>query len=150
MHLQAPLDTLDVGMFEAMFHALDASFERLIGPARSRLMVIPIRDDAGSVIGGLWGHTLFHWLVIEMLVIPEALRNQGMGSALVALAEAEAKARGCIGAYVDTFSFQAAPFYRKLGYTVFGTLENFPPGHDRLYLSKRFASPPTQDAEAPQ
>lgn len=150
MQLQVPLDTLDVGMFDAIFRALDASSERLIGSARSRLMVIPIRDDAGVVTGGLWGHTLFQWLVIEMLVIPEALRNQGIGSALVAQAETEARTRGCIGAYVDTFSFQAAPFYRKLGFTMFGMLENFPPGYNRLYFSKRFASPPPEKAGAPQ
>ena len=150
MQLQTPLDTLDVSMFEAIFRALDATSERLIGSARSRLMVIPIRDDAGAVIGGLWGHTLFQWLVIEMLVIPETLRNQGIGSALVALAETEARARGCIGAYADTFSFQAAPFYHKLGFTVFGVLENFPPGHNRLYFSKRFAALPPEDAGAPQ
>ena len=150
MQLQAPIDTLDVDMFEAIFRALDTSSERLIGSARSRPMVIPVRDDAGTVTGGLWGHTLFQWLVIEMLVIPEPLRNQGIGSALVALAETEARARGCIGAYADTFSFQAAPFYRKLGFTVFGTLENFPPGHDRLYFSKRLASLPFQDAGAPR
>ncbi len=150
MQLQTPLDTLDVGMFESIFSALDASSERLIGSARPRLLVIPLHGDAGAVIGGLWGHTLFQWLVIEMLVIPEALRNQGIGSALVVQAETEARARGCIGAYTDTFSFQAAPFYRKLGFTVFGTLENFPPGHNRLYFSKRFASPPPKDAGEPR
>ena len=149
MQLQTPDDKLDVGMFEAIFRALDASSERLIGSAQPRLVVIPLRDDAGAVIGGLWGHTLFQWLVIEMLVIPEALRNQGIGSSLIALAETEARARGCIGVYTDTFSFQAAPFYRKLGFTVFGTLENFPPGHNRLYFSKCLASPPPKNAEAP-
>lgn len=150
MQSRTPVDKLDVGMFEAIFRAMDASSERLIGPARPRLVVIPLRDDAGAVIGGLWGHTLFQWLVIEMLVIPEALRNQGLGSSLLALAEAEAQARGCIGACTDTFDFQAAPFYRKLGFTVFGTLENFPPGHNRLYFSKQFAPPPPGNAGAPQ
>ena len=148
MQLQAPLDALDVGMFDAIFRALDESSERLIGSAQSRLMVIPLRDDTGAVSGGLWGHTLFQWLVIEMLVIPEALRNRGLGSALVARAETEARTRGCIGACVDTFSFQAAPFYRKLGFTVFGTLENFPPGYSRIYFSKRFVSSPPEEAEA--
>ena len=150
MQVQTPVDTLDVGMFESIFSALDASSERLIGSARPRLLVIPLRDEAGAVIGGLWGHTLFQWLVIEMLVIPEALRNQGIGSTLIALAETEARTRGCIGVHTDTFSFQAAPFYRKLGFTVFGTLENFPPGHNRLYFSKRFAPPPPKNAGAPQ
>jgi hypothetical protein len=51
--------------------------------------------------------------------------------------EAEAIRRGCHGAFLDTFSYQARPFYEKLGYEVFGTLEDYPPGHQRFYMRKR-------------
>ena len=44
--------------------------------------------------------------------------------------------RGCHSAWVDTFSFQAPGFYRKLGYEVFGELD-YPPGHKRFFLRKR-------------
>ncbi len=91
--------------------------------------------------GGLWGCTLFQWLHVQMLFVPERLRGQGVGSALMATAETEARARGCHGVLVDTFSFQAAPFYQKLGFTLFGVLEDFPPGHDRLYFRKIFRAP---------
>jgi hypothetical protein len=37
-------------------------------------------------------------------------------------AEQEAKARGCRGAWLDTYSFQARGFYERLGYAVFGAL----------------------------
>jgi hypothetical protein len=50
------------------------------------------------------------------------------------------RARGCIGSFLDTFSFQARPFYEKQGYTVFGRIENFPKGHTRFLLSKRWDS----------
>ena len=129
------------GTFEAMFRALEACSGSLIGPAALRLLVIPIADDAGRVAGGLWGHTQFRWLHIEMLVVPEPVRGRGIGSALVAAAEAEARDRGCLGAHVDTFSFQAISFYQKLGFTVFGVLDNFPPGHQRLYYQKRLEPP---------
>jgi GNAT superfamily N-acetyltransferase len=114
----------------------------LIGPATPRLLVIPIRDDSGSVAGGLWGHTQFQWLHVEMLLVPEPLRGQGVGSALMAAAESEARKRGCLGAHLDTFSFQAASFYEKLGFTRFGVLDNFPPGHRLLYFQKRFEASP--------
>lgn len=39
-------------------------------------------------------------------------------------AELYAVERGCTNAFLDTFSFQARPFYEKLGYRVFGILEN--------------------------
>jgi GNAT superfamily N-acetyltransferase len=126
------------GTYEAIFQALDACSSNLIGPAKPRALVIPIRDDADVVRGGLWGCTMFEWLHVQMLVVPESLRGQGIGSALMALAEMEAKARGCRGMHVDTFSFQAEAFYRKLGFSLFGVLEDFPPGHKQLYFSKQF------------
>jgi ribosomal protein S18 acetylase RimI-like enzyme len=55
-------------------------------------------------------------------------------------AEAEAIHRGCRGAWLDTFSFQARGFYERLGYSIFGTIENFPPGHRRFFLKKDFAA----------
>lgn len=124
--------------FEAMFRALDASTATLIGPARPHLLVIPIRNDAGAVVGGFWGCTLFAWLHVQMLIVPEVLRGQGVGTALMTLAEREARARGCLGVRVDAFSCQAAPFYRKIGFSVFGVLEGFPPGHSQVHFCKHF------------
>ena len=140
-HGFAPSDSPDQGTFEAIFHALDASSRPVIGPAQPRLLVIPIRDDDGVVAGGLWGVTSFQWLHVQMLFVPEPLRGRGVGSALMASAETEARRRGCRGVYVDAFNFQAAPFYQKLGFMQFGVLDDFPPGHRRIYLCKRFDAP---------
>ena len=130
-------DSAEPGTFEAIFHALDAASRDRIGPAKPRLLVIPIRDDAGVAIGGLWGVTLFRWLHVEMLLVPEPMRGQGVGTALMELAETEARSRGCLGMHVDTFSFQAAPFYEKMGFSQFGVLDDCPPGHARLFFQKR-------------
>jgi len=45
------------------------------------------------------------------------------------------KAYGCHGVFLDTHSFQA-PDYKKHDYKEFGRLEDFPPGHLRIWLSK--------------
>jgi GNAT superfamily N-acetyltransferase len=66
------------------------------------------------------------------------MRGTGIGSGLLTRLEAEARDRGCIGAWVDTFSFQARPFYEKHGYALFGSIEDQPPGHARHFLFKRF------------
>jgi GNAT superfamily N-acetyltransferase len=129
---------------------LDADSEALIGPTRPHWLVLPIHNDHGEVTGGFWGCTTFRWLQVQMLIVPEPLRGQGVGSALMATAETEARERGCIGAYVDAFSFQAAAFYRKLGYTPFGVLHDFPPGYDRVFFSKRFDSPPVSQTPPPR
>ena len=133
-----PFDAPSPGTFETIFHALEASSLDLIGPMRPRLLVIPILDDAGAVAGGFWGCTLFEWLHVQLLFIPEPSRGRGVGSALMRSAETEARKRGCIGSHVTSFSFQATPFYEKLGYTWFGQLDDYPPGHSLVHLRKRF------------
>jgi len=144
LHRPAHHDHPAPGVFEAIFRALDADSADLIGPTAPQLLAIPIRDDTGAVAGGFWGCTLFRWLHVQMLFVPAPLRGQGIGSALIGSAETEARERGCLGAHVDAFSFQAAPFYRKLGYTPFGVLHDFPPGHDRVFFCKRFGTPATR------
>lgn len=134
-------DTPPPGTFDAIFRALDACSQDLIGPVQPHLLAIPLQDDEGAVIGGFWGCTLFQWLHVQLLFIPDSLRGKGVGSALMRTAETEARRRGCIGAHVTSFSFQAVPFYQKLGYTRFGQLNNYPPGHHMLYLQKRFDVP---------
>lgn len=42
----------------------------------------------------------------------------------------------CIGIRTDTWSFQAKGFYEKMGFTVYGQLENHPP-HATDYLLKK-------------
>ncbi|KAF1006167.1 MAG: Acetyltransferase [Luteibacter sp.] len=106
--------------------------------AETQMVAILIRNDAGEAIGGLWGKILMDWLFIELLAVPDSLRGQGTGSKLVAAAEKLAIERGCVGSWLDTFAFQARPFYERLGYTVFGDIADHPRGSARYFLSKRF------------
>ncbi len=57
----------------------------------------------------------------------------------MAIAEHEARQRGLVGIWLDTFSFQAPVFYEKLGFKEFGQITNFPPGHSRTFYVKRLA-----------
>ena len=104
-------------------------------------LAVLVRDEASAVIGGLTGRTSAAWLFVELLWLSEALRGTGLGTRLMMAAEAEAVQRGCIGAHLDTYDFQAPGFYRKLGYEVFGSIEDHPPGHTRFWMRKRFADP---------
>ncbi len=38
--------------------------------------------------------------------------------------------------FLESFTFQAPKFDRKLGYREYGRLKGFPAGHDRVYLMK--------------
>jgi ribosomal protein S18 acetylase RimI-like enzyme len=100
------------------------------------LCVIARASDS-SVIGALAARTVWGWLHISELWVDESHRNAGIGRNLMRMAESAAVKRGCHGCYLDTFDFQAVDFYRRLGYSILGTLEDFPIGHRRYFLQKR-------------
>ena len=97
-----------------------------------------LRDENGEVLGGLLGDIWAAWLHVRTLAVAAPLH--GFGKDLMKRAELYAVERGCTDAYLDTFSFQARPFYEKLGYRVFGTLENHPVGHQHYFMTKKLDS----------
>ncbi len=130
-------ETPPEGAHEAIMAVLDAYNDAASGRAEpSRRLAVLVRDAAGTIRGGLWAISYYDWLFIQLLAVPETMRGQGVGSGLLAAAEAEARVRGCLGIWLDTFSFQARPFYERHGYRVFGTLPDYPRGHARHFLCK--------------
>jgi GNAT superfamily N-acetyltransferase len=123
---------------EFVYAALYAYNRQYASEDEYKRLCLFIRDEANTIVGGLLGETAWGWLHVSILWISEQLRGQGYGSHLLALAEAEALRRGCYGSHLDTLSFQALPFYQKYGYTLFGQLDDFPAGHIRYFLYKRF------------
>jgi GNAT superfamily N-acetyltransferase len=103
------------------------------------LDVIVSDPESGEVIGGLFGRTSLGLLFIERVFLPARLRGQRLGSRLIALAEEEAKRRGCSRAALFTLTFQAPGFYRKLGYEAAARLECDPPGATRMLMTKRLS-----------
>jgi GNAT superfamily N-acetyltransferase len=95
------------------------------------------RATDGRVVAGAFGLTSWNWLHISLVWVSPELRRQGTGRQLITAIEDAARVRGCTHAHLDTFSYQARPFYEKLGYEVFGALEDYPPGHQRFFLRKR-------------
>ena len=114
-----------------------------------RPLTLAARDAGGALIGGLVGETGWRWLHVDLLWIADSHRGRGIGRALLAKAEEEARVRGCRPVYLDTFDFQARPFYERLGYSVFGVQEDYPPGHRRFYLAKPLTSVSPMSPTAP-
>jgi ribosomal protein S18 acetylase RimI-like enzyme len=90
-----------------------------------------------EIAGGLIGEIYWGWCFIHLLWVKEDLRGRGYGHRLLTMAEEEARQHGAKNIYLDTFSFQAPAFYRQHGYRVFGELKDFPPGHQRYFLTKQ-------------
>jgi GNAT superfamily N-acetyltransferase len=99
-------------------------------------LTIFARDQHGRILGGIYGFTDRGWLRVEVLVVQEAWRGQGLGTQLLAGAEEEARRRGSHDAWLDTITSNALPFYERHGYSVFGALERYPNEHSRYFLRK--------------
>ena len=98
---------------------------------------ILLRDHTGNVRGGVLADCFGGWVYISLLWVEKSLRNLGYGTQLMQMVESEAMELGCTHAHLDTFSYEARPFYEKLGYELFGTLEDYPPGYKKYFLKKR-------------
>lgn len=107
------------------------------GPSLYEPVALLVRDDNDAILGGLYGHTFYRWLFIELLAVPEEGRGQGIGSKLMQMVEQFARERDCVGIWLDTFDFQAPGFYKKLGYTECGEIADYPLGHKRHFFQKR-------------
>ncbi|WP_339488398.1 GNAT family N-acetyltransferase [Pseudomonas sp. EL_65y_Pfl2_R95] len=122
---------------EAILKPLRTHNRAKAGDPKPENLALLIRDEqSDEVIGGLNGQIFYRWLFIELLAVPEQTRGQGMGKRLMDMAEELAREKECVGIWLDTFDFQAPDFYKALGYTEFGQLEDFPPGHKRYYFKK--------------
>jgi phosphoribosylanthranilate isomerase len=109
-----------------------------IGGGKHTNLTFFLRDGAGEIVGGVHGnYTDSGWLYVDSLWVSEVFRGGGYGTRLMNEIERAAIENGCRNAYLSTFSFQAPKFYQKLGYSVFGELEDFPAEHRRLFMRKK-------------
>ena len=102
-------------------------------------LAIFLRDGRGAVLGNALGHIWGGWLDLASLWVTEPLRGQGYGRKLLEAAEDEARAQGCRSVFLTTFSFQARPFYERLGYEVIADVPDYPVGHTYHVLRKMLA-----------
>jgi GNAT superfamily N-acetyltransferase len=96
-----------------------------------------LKDKRGEVLGGVLGGIWAAGLHIGTLGVTAPMRGSGYGKQLMEQAELYAVERGCTMAFLETFSFQARPFYEKLGYRVCGMIEDYPAGHQLYFMTKR-------------
>ena len=94
------------------------------------------KDDSGDVVGGIRATAFWNYCIIELLWLSEATRGKGIGSKLIIETEAYAREKGFQYIRTETLEFQAKPFYEKLGYEVYGELDNYPKGHTTYCLVK--------------
>ncbi|MGJ0126761.1 GNAT family N-acetyltransferase [uncultured Pantoea sp.] len=122
---------------EALLIGLGAYNQTFIQRDNWGPLSVACHDPQGTLRGGLIASRKGNWLCIDYLWVDETQRRHGTGSALINAAEQEAVRMGSRFALVDTFSFQALPFYQKQGYALQMSLPDFPhEGMQRHYLIK--------------
>jgi GNAT superfamily N-acetyltransferase len=130
----APLAALvDAGLSEAN--------ERAAPIGDVRRFACLARAPDGTVIGGAVGRTWGECCELQQLWVEAAHRGAGVGARIVRRFEQHAHARGCRTFYLDTFSFQAPAFYRKLGYAPVLEVGGFTPDIVRYTMMKRLDAP---------
>ncbi len=100
---------------------------------------IYVLNGAERVVAGLVARVIWGWFEIVAIWVDEDLRGRGLGTELMGRGETEAREKGATAARFSTWDFQALGFYERLGYTQYGRLDNYPPGHTVYYLHKKLS-----------
>lgn len=106
------------------------------GYAKEKKFSFCLFDD-DKIIGGISGWIkASYWLYVELLYIDPTYRGNKLATALIKKAEEFALNHHLVGINLETWSFQAKGFYEKLGYSIYGKIENSPPGETEYLLKK--------------
>jgi GNAT superfamily N-acetyltransferase len=97
-------------------------------------VLFSVRGAGSRLAAGLFGRIWFGLFHVRLLWVDPARRGEGLGTALMRAAEAEAGAQGCRAVYLDTATFQAGPFYARLGYREIARVQGY--GHGVLFFAK--------------
>lgn len=130
----------DPSVDAAVTDGLRAHLRQAWGESRRTDVSWYLREDDGRLVGGVIGHVAWGWLYLDRVWVDASWRGRGHGAALLRTAEEWARGSGCVGLHLDTFGEEALPFYLRLGFEVWGTLEDLPPGGRKHALRKSLAS----------
>lgn len=100
-------------------------------------IVLAVHGAGREVVAGLICDVAYGWLTVETLWVDANHRGQRLGSRLLAAGEHLGRDRGCHGAHLTTYSFQAPDFYERHGYERFGELDDYPGDQSLVFLRKR-------------
>mgnify|MGYP000379004380 CR=1 FL=1 len=107
------------------------------GSNRLKSFTIYIKNIESNIIAGLIGsYREKRYLHIDLLWVEETLRDRGLGKKLILKCEEFSKINGCSYIQLDTFDFQARPFYEKLGFECVGTIPQWTEGRDCYFMKK--------------
>jgi ribosomal protein S18 acetylase RimI-like enzyme len=96
-----------------------------------------LRDAETRIRGALLSYVWGKWLHVDTFWLDDDVRGQGWGTKMLEAAHAIGRDKGAEAAWLDTFSWQARPFYERFGYKAVFEVPDFPPGHSRIFMTRR-------------
>jgi len=94
------------------------------------------RHDDGRVAAGISGIVWGGYCELQAMWVEESLRNRGLGRALVAAAETEARRRGCALVVFHAYDQLARGLYDRLGYETVAVIDDVPAGSAARWYRK--------------
>jgi GNAT superfamily N-acetyltransferase len=119
---------------------LDATNAAVAALRNVRPLLVFAREQSETVVGGAVGRTWGECCELRQLWVADSHRRCGLGTRLVREVERSARQRGCRLLYLETFSFQAKPFYEKLGYQVAAEIKGFEDGIVKYLMTRDLRS----------
>ena len=129
-------DDLDENVFRTLLDGMRVFNRQSIPDLYSRKITVVVRDKSGAVRGGTIGRIAGDSMYVEVVWNDDEARSHGLGRRMMRLLEDEARKSGAREAWLYTMSFQAKPFYEKLGYTQFAELPWLGGKHHRHFMRK--------------
>jgi GNAT superfamily N-acetyltransferase len=98
--------------------------------------VLCLKDNCENIIGGIVASKDNERMTINYLWVDDSARGNDYGSRLIKHIEEIAINKECAVVWLNTFGFQAPDFYIKMGYELFGILENCINGYNQYFFKK--------------
>lgn len=93
--------------------------------------------DGDKIIGGAIGYINYNWYFLDLLWIEDIYRGKDIGTTLINNIEEYAQKEKLTGVRMETWNFQAKGFYEKMGYKIYATIEDCPPGTTDYFFMKK-------------
>jgi GNAT superfamily N-acetyltransferase len=106
------------------------------GSNPSKSFIIYIKNYKLDIIAGLTGFYKGKYARVDLFWVDKAVRHQGLGKRLILKLEEFCKIKGCCYIQLETFDFQARPFYEKLGFECIGTVSKWVEDRDCYFMRK--------------
>jgi GNAT superfamily N-acetyltransferase len=129
-------DDADDAVLQGLIAGMRAFNAAAVPGLTAHKIVAAVRGDDGRLHGGVIGRLSGDSVYMEIVWNDDTVRGTGFGTAMMRLAEDRARELGAREAWLYTMSFQAKPFYEKLGYRQFAELPWLDGRHARHFMRK--------------